>query len=63
MYYDGMGRDLANQTVGTLKKAASDSGAAVDVWTELLDGHPLAGYAAERQQAMTAAVDAQPEAG
>jgi hypothetical protein len=62
-YHAGMGRDLPNQTVGTLKKAASDSGAAADVWTELLDRHPLADYAAERQQAMTAAVDAQPEAG
>ncbi|RQR74492.1 hypothetical protein DIE11_24150 [Burkholderia sp. Bp9012] len=28
-YYAGMGRDLPNQTVGTLKKAASDSGAAL----------------------------------
>ncbi|WP_227789698.1 MULTISPECIES: hypothetical protein [unclassified Burkholderia] len=34
-----------------------------DVWAELLDVHPLAGYATERQQAMTAAVDVQPEAG
>ncbi|KML49944.1 hypothetical protein VL15_27255 [Burkholderia cepacia] len=43
----------------------SDTLAAVDeaVWTELLDGHPLAGYAAERQQAIAAMIDTQPEAG
>ncbi|MDR0241491.1 MAG: DUF4123 domain-containing protein [Burkholderia sp.] len=32
-----------------------------DVWAELLDGHPLAGYAAEREQAVVA-VDALPDA-
>lgn len=33
------------------------------VWAELLDGHPLAGYAAERQPATMAAEDARPDAG
>ncbi|WP_244137705.1 DUF4123 domain-containing protein [Burkholderia sp. BCC1644] len=33
-----------------------------DVWAALLDGHPLAGYAAEREQAVVA-VDALPGAG
>jgi len=34
-----------------------------EVWTELLDGHPLAGYAAERQPATMAAVGVLPDVG
>lgn len=33
------------------------------VWAELLDGHPLAGCAAERQPATMAAVGTRPDVG